>query len=125
MLLCGKGLVLSEGDGSTRRKVEIGGEDCASAGEESRAGSAQDCKDVLCFENFGAVARDDWKAIAEDNKSVTKRKAGRTGVKDGLDEGGHDELGALHFGSARNVEEVWGVWSPSGEEEVGRKVVGI
>lgn len=81
--------------------MEVSAGDFASAAEEFGACSSQECKDLLCFEDVGAVAEDDGAAVAENALGVTKEKAEETGVKDGLQQGTERGTAKLGFGTAK------------------------
>lgn len=83
--------------------MEFGGGDCPSVAGEFGACSVQDCKNVLCFDDVGAVAGDDWMEVAEDAVSVTRDEAKETAIKDGLEKAGDGELRGFHSGFARHV----------------------
>lgn len=59
MLSCEEGSVLSAGSEGRTKKLEVGARDYASVARESGACSVQECKNDLCFGNFGAVAGHD------------------------------------------------------------------
>lgn len=84
-LSCGEDLVLSAGSGSVESGAKVVTGDCASATGESEAYFLQDCKNVLCLGDVGAVVEDDWVAVAEDAPSVTGKDVEKTGVRDGLE----------------------------------------
>lgn len=56
---CGETMVLSASGRRREREVEIGAGDCGSVAGKSGASFAQKCEDVFCFEDVGAVDRDD------------------------------------------------------------------
>lgn len=72
VLSCGESLVLIAGSESRKREVEVGAEGGASVAREFRACSVQECEDVLRFAGVGAVAVDNWVAMAEDTETVTE-----------------------------------------------------
>lgn len=69
----------------------------------SRACSVRECEDVLCFEDVGAVALDDWTAFLENAVGLTESKVEKTGVKDELMGSEDTRLGELHFGISREI----------------------
>lgn len=74
-LSCGEGLVLSAESGGKKRELKVGAGDRASLAGAIGACSAQNREEVVCFEDVGAVARDDWVLLEEDVVSVTEEKA--------------------------------------------------
>lgn len=56
ILLCEDSVVASAKSEGRTREVEVRAEDCASVAAEFRVSSAQNCVDVPCFEDVGAVA---------------------------------------------------------------------
>lgn len=51
--------------------MEVGTKGCAFAEGWFGACSVQECDNVLCFQDVGAVARNDWVAAAENGVSIT------------------------------------------------------
>lgn len=68
--------------------------DGASLAEEFGTCSVQECEEVLCFGNVGAVAGHDLVAVANNAVSITDEKA---------KEGEKGELGERNFKFARDV----------------------
>lgn len=85
VLSYGESLVLSVWSGGRTREVEVGAGNCTSVAGMIAACSMQNCVDALCFPDVGAVAADDWVALAEDGVGVTEEDAEKTEVKDGLE----------------------------------------
>lgn len=79
------------------------GGDCASVPEELGAWFLQDYEKKVCFEDVGAVAKDDWPAVTEASASVTEEEAKKIRVRIELEEVRDGEQGELHFGIARDV----------------------
>lgn len=81
----GEDLALRGESRDRTRELEVGVGDCASVTGEFGACSAQNCEDVLCFMDFGAVAGGDWAAVAEGAVNVLGGEANRTRVKNRLE----------------------------------------
>lgn len=80
MLSCGVGLAVSAGSEDKKRKLKVGATEFASMVRELEACPVQNCGDILCFRSVGAVARDDWSAVAD---AVSVTEAGAKGTKVG------------------------------------------
>lgn len=97
--------------------------DWPSVPEKPEVCSMQNCKDVPCFGDAGAVAGADWAAPAKNAVSVTKGTGEKSVARNGLEEGGDNELAEFHFGFARGVSGgFWGafaVWGSTSELEEG------
>lgn len=85
------------------REVEARRGDSSSVAGEFGTCPVQDCKNALCFENFGAVAKDEWVVVSQSPGTVTEKKTKETGAMDRLEEGGDGELNGLPLGPAGKV----------------------
>lgn len=75
----------------------------ASVAEKCRACSMQECEDVLRLGYVGAVAEDDWMAVAEVALKITEREVEEIGDRDGTEETVDGEQGEFFSGLARDV----------------------
>lgn len=96
-------LALSAGSGTGTRKIEARARACASVGEEFGPYSVQECEDVFCCRDGGAVGEDDRRAMVENAVSLTEGEAEKTEVESRLEKGKDGEVNELYFGIARDV----------------------
>lgn len=78
---------------------------------EFEACSLQECENVHCFKDVGAVSENECLAVAKDAESIIEEESEESEVKNGLERGGYGELGALHSEFAEDVSEGFGGFS--------------
>lgn len=96
-----EGPLLSAGSWDRTSKVRVGAEDSASVAGELGACSVQDCKDVLCLRDVGAIAEDEWVIVVKTAVSIAERVDDETRVSNRLEKSTDDELSEPRFGVAR------------------------